>query len=148
MGISGKNREPTIPGVLSDSSLLQGALDLFLLKPHDNLFPDEDRGGGPPAGLLGKFLQVFRVSDNVFFEERNAFLREKLPRGLAGVSGGIVVDDNLRGHARTSSGRIPPAFSGGLGIHPFHQTIPFLVHVPLDLLPIPFTEKGEAPLGF
>jgi hypothetical protein len=94
------------PAGLSDPRLLEGLLDLGLLEPHDNFVADDQDGSRPSPGFLGQLFQVLRIFDYVFFDERNPFLREKLPRRLAGVSGRVEVNDDWLSHDSSSSEKV------------------------------------------
>ncbi len=90
------------PSRLSDPRLLERLLDLPLLETHDDFITDDQGGGGPPSGFLGQLFQVLRIFDHILFDERNPFLREKLPRRLAGVSGRVEIDDDRLSHDESS----------------------------------------------
>ena len=88
------------PSGLSDPCLLERLLDLPLLETHDDFIADDQGGSGPPSGLLGQLFQIPGILDDILFDERNPFLREKLPRRLAGVSGRVEVNNDLFIHDR------------------------------------------------
>lgn len=94
------------PAGLSDPRLLEGLLDLGLLEPHDDFVADDQGGSSPPSGFPGQLFQVLRIFDHVFFDERNPFLREKLPRRLAGVSGRVEINDDWLSHDSSSSEKV------------------------------------------
>jgi hypothetical protein len=79
---------------LSDPRLLERLLDLGLLESHDDFVADDHGGSGPPSCSPGQLLQVFGVFDYILLYEGNPFLREKLPRRLAGVSGRVEINDD------------------------------------------------------
>ena len=83
---------------LGDPRLPESALDLRLFEPHDDFAADDQGRSRPSSGFLGQLFQIFRVFDHILLDEGDAFLREKLPRRLAGVSGRVEVDDDRLGH--------------------------------------------------
>ena len=79
---------------LSDPRLLERLLDFGLLESYDDFVADDHGGSGPPSCSPGQLLQVFGVFDYILLYEGNPFLREKLPRRLAGVSGRVKINDD------------------------------------------------------
>lgn len=94
------------PAGLSDPRLLEGLLDLGLLEPHDDFVADNHGGSGPPSGSPGQLFQVLGIFDHILFYERNPFLREELPRRLAGVSGRVEINDDLLSHNVSSPEKV------------------------------------------
>jgi hypothetical protein len=68
------------------------------LETYDDFIADDQGGGGPPSGLLSQLFQILGILDDILFDERNPFLREKLPRRLTGVSGRVKINDNRLSH--------------------------------------------------
>lgn len=85
---------------LSDPRLLERLLDLVLLESHDDFVSDDQYGSRPSPGFLDQLFQIFGVFDHILLCEGNPFLREKLPRRLAGVSGRVEVNNDLFIHDR------------------------------------------------
>ena len=87
---------------LSDPRLLERLLDFGLLESYDDFVADDHGGSGPPSCSPGQLLQVFGVFDYILLYEGNPFLREKLPRRLAGVSGRVEISDDRLSHDSSS----------------------------------------------
>jgi hypothetical protein len=86
------------PAVLGDPRLPESLLDLRRFEPDDNFAADDQGGSRPSSGFPGQLFQILRVFDHILLDEGDPFLREKLPRRLAGVSGRVEVNDDRLGH--------------------------------------------------